>query len=108
MMKVCELSGALLDYWVARAEGGKVKFSEDGSFAIKSGARFEPSARWTHGGPLIEKHRIGFGLYADEGREYYAVTGLNDAGGSARGSTHLIAACRAIIISKFGDEVFDA
>ena len=65
-MKVSELSGALLDYWVARAEG-KVLSSEwdtsrtDGVL-IGTGEgdleRFAPSTDWAHGGPIIEREQI--------------------------------------------------
>jgi len=62
--------------------------------------RYNPWEDWASGGDLIEKYRVGFGLYSDS---FFAVTGLNDLSGDADGSTHLIAACRAIVAARLGD-----
>lgn len=64
--------------------------------------RFNPWEDWALGGKLIEKYRVGFGLYSDY---FFAVTGLDDLPGDADGSTHLVAACRAIAAAKLGDAV---
>ena len=64
--------------------------------------RYNPQESWALGGQLIEKYRVGFGLYSDS---FFAVTGLDDASGGADGSTHLLAACRAITAAKLGDTV---
>lgn len=115
-MKTAELSGVLLDYWVARAEGGKVKFSDDGSFAIKSGGRFEPSTRWAHGGPVIERECIHLEKFpgGDEYPEWLAFEQSDgwgeppeDSPRRQYGDTALIAAMRAYVASKFGAEVPD-
>jgi hypothetical protein len=135
-MKVRELQGAPLDYWVARADESwkwahnlfptmtlDPTFARVELYTYDNGGQeclliprnpmrqdtqvFAPSTEWEHGGPLLHNYRIGFGLYAVEGREYFAVIGTNDAIGSAEGPTHLTAACRAIVASKFGEEVPD-
>lgn len=126
-MKVSELSGALLDYWVARAEGYTNKFSEyDGT---------PYSTNWAYGGPLIERDQIflqppsevhynggpnhGWRRYdhwratvsartrtlppANETQKALNVRPV----GRGAGETALIAAMRAKVASHYGDEVPD-
>lgn len=65
-MKVAELSGALLDLWVAKAEGLTVRLSGDETVAIVSQMYdshvdhfgYAPSSRWSEGGPIIERDQI--------------------------------------------------
>jgi hypothetical protein len=68
-MKVTELSGALLDYWVAKAEGLTVRLSAASDTAILSRSSggplprvnfesYAPSSRWNEGGPIIERDQI--------------------------------------------------
>ena len=64
--------------------------------------RYNPQESWMLGGQLIEKYRVGFGLYSDS---FFAVTGLDEVTGDADGLTHLIAACRAITAAKPGNTV---
>ena len=61
---------------------------------------FTPSTDWAQGGRLIEKYKMGFGIYENS---LLAVTGHNDFAGSEHGATHLIAACRAIVSAHLGD-----
>ncbi|MBF8733611.1 DUF2591 family protein [Pseudomonas guariconensis] len=70
--------------------------------ALKWERLYNPHEDWALGGPLIGKYRVGFGLYSDY---VFAVTGLDDLPGDANGSTHLVAACRAIVAAKLGDTV---
>lgn len=113
-VKTAELTGAALDWAVAMAEDwntllmpmGRTEYSV-GATAVDvdgnvTGFACRYSTDWSQGGPLIEKHRVGFGIYADH---YFAVTGLNDSSGSCNGPTHLIAACRAIVASVLGKTV---
>ncbi|MGO4151403.1 phage protein NinX family protein [Cupriavidus sp. YAF13] len=119
-MTVSELEGAKLDLWVARAEGkchtqnpgewGMAGINELGRLSIAKvswdcARYFEPSKNWAHAGPIIERERpelipcwpVG-GWYARsrhrpcDGDQYY-------------GETALIAAMRAYVASKYGDEV---
>jgi hypothetical protein len=103
-MKVAELEGALLDHWVARAQG--VEGIVD--------MMFMPSTNWEHGGPIIERERIEL-LPGDEWEAFInphpdahwnAVLGMPT--GVAlywKGGTPLVAAMRAYVASKFGKEM---
>ncbi|WP_188130771.1 phage protein NinX family protein [Paraburkholderia panacisoli] len=61
-MKVSELSGPLLDFWVARAEGYKsvddVPSTLTGEWSDGSGTKndWAPSTDWAQGGPIIAKN----------------------------------------------------
>lgn len=64
---------------------------------------FCPSIEWSHGGPLIKEYAIGFvGHDADNWLAFFAP---EDKAHEGIGSTHLIAACRAIVAAKLGDSV---
>ena len=118
-MKVSELSGALLDYWVAKAEGiptawisrkeGEEPVCILGPVAMD---RFEwsPSTSWAQGGPIIEREGIDITVAME------SVTGEKtilfwsadrDDWDGACGETPLTAAMRAYVQSKFGAEVTD-
>lgn len=101
-MKVSELTGAMLDYWVARAEG----FTE--SFAQHRPHWVPYSWKWEYGGPIIEREKISV--------NHQKTAHGQDAGWTAKataywlpgdGPTPLIAAMRAFVASKFGEEVAD-
>lgn len=112
-MKVSELSGEALDYWVARAEGiehpralremapGFVMVpyeSEDDQGPITHYRAFEPSSNWSDGGPIIDRHRISI---VERGDRWFADT----RGASETGGSPLEAAMRAFVAREFGDEV---
>lgn len=114
-MKVAELEGAKLDYWVARASGIPIinktvmRDGEVREWGINSGhgepAWFSPSTDWTEGGPIIEHERIdldawkaGIGWNAST---YYTAENYAEM----PGPTLLVAAMRCFVASKFGDEV---
>lgn len=113
-VKTVDLVGEQLAWAVGKAEGLDVKLEPPiyGNpwrvFARYTGevtardVRYDPHENWALGGPLIHKHRIGFGLYPNA---YFACTGLNDDAGEASGPTHLIAAGRAIVTAKLGEAV---
>ena len=119
-VKTAELLGAALDWAVLFAGYGDgpdwrlidgaiyivslrdIRVGMDGIDQAEYIDSFQPSTRWQDGGPLIEKFKIGFGVYSDA---YFAVVGLNEISGAENGPTHLIAACRAIVASKLGDKV---
>lgn len=99
-MRVAELEGALLDYWVAKAEGLIVDGIRHGGVVIGTTPDryvYHPSTNWAHGGPIIERNlpAIGWNGY-----------GLSFKP-SINGSTPLIAAMRSYVASKYGDEVPD-
>lgn len=123
-MKTSELTGALLDYWVARAEGFQILKSSPGGRAgllvwdggcllpvtNESHCRF--STDWAIGGPIIEREQMH--LFPPEPADQYADPrwlahiGRPEAAWQGKGPTLLIAAMRAYVVSKFGDEVPEA
>jgi hypothetical protein len=113
-MKVSELTGALLDYWVARIErqtGVEVYIRTDGAVPrcmMRLGAEkwFCPSINWAQGGPIIEREQIGTQRRTGEWRASF--TPLSGSVLMVAGPTLLIAAMRSYVASKFGDEVPDS
>jgi len=137
-MKTAELTGALLNYWVALAgeewkhfdtsdtmtldpslKGVRLVTYGDGSQSAmlqpnnpmrQNPRHFNPSTDWAHGGPIIERERIAVVHYSDRwgahiwpGSETWIDTDVYEADGE--GATPLIAAMRAYVASKFGNEV---
>lgn len=123
-MKVSELSGALLDYWVCRADGLNVIVAmrencddtEQSCLEVNSrGVRIlrrSPSTSWAEGGPIIERERIDLAAppnmdAPDEHIDWAA--SIDDPKVTYTlqyfGEKPLIAAMRAYVASKFGDEV---
>ncbi len=100
-MKTSELTGAALDWAVAKCEG------EDYSPVTTYsgiGQEFPPtnySTNWAQGGPIIERKRINVSIYAS-----LNWMGAMNAGKNIEfGPTPLIAAMRCYVASKLGDEV---
>jgi hypothetical protein len=96
-MKTSELTGAQLDYWVAKAEGKTPTVDDQ--------MRFMPASDWSQGGPIIERERIGLAF----GKAEWFAEGNDPPTDYKRrvykASTPLVAAMRAYVASKFGDEV---
>lgn len=122
-MKVSELTDALLDKWVAKAEGRCAhERTEEWSISTRvhrlqpsSGVtcldcrkqigdkpRYSPSTSWSQGGPIIEREGIGLVPKAN-GEQWSAGIDQFITGGD----TALIAAMRCYVASKFGEEVPD-
>jgi hypothetical protein len=114
-MKVSDLSRAMLDYWVARAEGA------DHESAMRDAANYRPTENWAQGGPIIERERIATwhgiefigssaqvwaanapGMDGYEGKDSYI-----DVSSGETGPTLLIAAMRAYVVAKFGETLPD-
>ena len=122
-IKVSELEGAQLDYWVAIANGlepcDKWKPTYGGWLAgecwiheimligsahkcFNTNKPFEYSSIWNYGGPIIEREQIGIQsqphfldwLASDKNLDHIV-----------KGKTALIAAMRCYVASKFGDEI---
>jgi len=126
-MKVSELTGPELDYWVAKAnshEGGVLKggfyfYTWDDWLLFNKGSKpYRPSEDWSQGGPLIEKyvHRIIKWDYPPEIEYDYSEfweVGINYNAENDRcefvqtGHTLLTAVCRCIVASVYGEEVPD-
>ncbi len=112
MQLVSELTGAELDYWVARAAGlsnaklRRVGPTENGGFVFVEHVQadgntlYSPSRDWKHGGPIIERERIQLWDCGD-----WMAKVNKTAGNSGAGPTPLIAAMRAYVASKYGETV---
>ena len=108
MVKTSELTGAALDWAVAKALGLEVYF-DDGVVCLK-GQPFDnnshywlPTQNWAQGGPIIERERLIVGPCLVKGRSWFAEYGDEHAKGL--GPTPLVAAMRCYCCSKLGDEV---
>ena len=116
-MKVSELAGAQLDYWVARANGSRAVDLKIGPsprnpeqiVCIENDPSgfawivFAPSTDWSQGGPLMEKYRIDTEKMSKAWLAFFS--NKSEAPVVAEGSTPLQAICRAVVRAKFGDEV---
>jgi hypothetical protein len=126
-LKTAELTGAMLDYWVAKAEGhaeveltghsagGNVKrqFCEvvlPGEDGQEYWTEYDPSKDWARGGPIIEREKISV-IQERYGNDEWEAGRVRETGehhyteNAMFGPTPLIAAMRAFVASKFGDEV---
>lgn len=116
-VKTPDLSGAALDWAVAKAEGVSVDirgqvhpigspFRGSKYLAIGDmGLGFNPSADWRQGGPLIEKYKLDIGApLENKNGPWNAATEWGHPLGY-KGCTPLIAACRAIVASVLGEAV---
>ncbi|MPW19159.1 DUF2591 domain-containing protein [Paraburkholderia sp. CNPSo 3157] len=118
-MRVSDLEGALLDYWVARADNLPKPRVDDGFCWIEEPACdgdpegaleavFAPSTDWAQCGPIIERARIH--LVPAAAGEHATWTGFVPAGTGTieqTGATPLTAAMRAFVARHFGDTVAD-
>lgn len=116
-MRVSELTGAVLDCWVARglardADGayaetlGRASIVGDVCVLPPKFRAFRPSTDWSAGGPVIEDRRISVNGLVDRWEahveshiEAHAVQGRKQSGNTA-----LQAAMRAYVASRFGEE----
>ena len=99
-MKTSELTGAALDWAVAKCEG--INYVKDdvrfrGAYARKY------STDWAQGGPIIEREKISVWARDDEWAAESFVP--NQQGLECVGPTPLIAAMRCYVVSKLGDEI---
>jgi len=101
-MKTAELTGAALDWAVAKCEGLTQYYEPDEQCAFDDeGAAYEPSANWAQGGPIIEQE--GICLVLNQHRTWDAHK--DNVNFFETGTTPLIAAMRCYVASKLGDEV---
>lgn len=106
-MKTAELEGAALDYYVAKAEGLDIEAVRNGSVIVGRTPNryvYSPSVNWEYAGPIIERERICIGYSEVHG---WGADFQDDVPYRWHGKTPLIAAMRAFVASKFGDEVPD-
>lgn len=120
-MRTSELTGAALDWAVAKAEGagaalvstrsrGEVLLLSDPTEDCDAGEHYAPSTNWAQGGPIIEREMREFGFDLWSGAHVpdgqFAATYCRGAPDSyVYGPTPLIAAMRCFVASRLGDEV---
>jgi hypothetical protein len=116
--KVSELEGALLDLAVAKIEkarGASIILGFGSAPCIEGGGgmpgsnvtTWKPSSLWEHGGPIIEREPWALPrLNTNPGALHLGKFAASTPGGfDYYGATPLIAAMRAYVASKLGDEV---
>ena len=108
-MKTSELIDQALDWAVAKCES--LCLGED-LFGLKPiiaapvfTQRFKPSTDWAQGGPIIERERIELRCWDFHSKPWRAEIAGSDSELAEYGPTPLIAAMRAYVASKLGDEV---
>lgn len=133
-IKTSELTGAALDWAVAKCEGhlelqpylGKMIprvvidpefWAEDGKPMVRLNPcpqtyynpEYAPSKDWSQGGPIIERERIGVTPFTvqvgDDAGNREWFANHESQGDFFDGPTPLIAAMRCYVASKLGDEV---
>lgn len=116
-MKTSELTGAALDWAVAKCEGHTGLWIEDDLHGNHISRPYTPSTDWSQAGPIIEREELSVEpQYTAGGLECWVAYGHNlrydDHGNYIQGSdnrqyapTPLIAAMRCYVASKLGDEV---
>lgn len=109
-MKTSELTGAALDWAVAKLEGLEVRLLNGGTkMVLSNGDWWYPSESWAQGGPIIERESMHVDCLrrADHYRcaiweAWPYATGTKHI---QQGPTPLIAAMRCYVASKLGDEI---
>jgi hypothetical protein len=106
-MKVSELTGAALDWAVAKCiyEPDDVVICEGRVFAYDDATNgFNPSTDWAQGGPIIE--REGISVATDDVEPWCGFIEDDETNTLFfSGPTPLIAAMRCYVASKMGDEI---
>ena len=115
-MKTSELTGAALDWAVAKCEGkaqghpplGERRDLAEGITPYGVKAAMHYSTNWAQGGPIIEREGLTIGKVTNSPNEWSAES-FQDDGVRVKylryGPTPLIAAMRCYVASKLGDEV---
>lgn len=100
-IKTSELKGRLLDWAVANAAGYQKYIFQNGF------VRFAPSTRWDHGGPIIDREKIG--VYPSQSvsgawaaRPNYVT---HPKAPHVYGPNPLVAAMRCYVAANIGDTV---
>jgi len=116
-MKTSELTGAALDWAVAKCEGGTGLWYDsvatywitiDGKDrALSKGwaQSYQPSTDWGDGGPIIEREKIGVNPEYLPCSGWVSDTKTISEKTHQHGPTPLVAAMRCYVASVLGDEV---
>lgn len=109
-MKTSELTGAALDWavakcqdWATKVNYGLIEFQ--GDLTHYAGAYCNPSGDWAQGGPIIERECIQIGCIHTTGWTPNSWDARHPQRVFAKGPTPLIAAMRCYVASKLGDEI---
>jgi hypothetical protein len=107
-MKTNELTGAALDWAVAKCEGrgfvfGETDYTDGHTYQRGTAQATGPhySTDWSQGGPIIDRERITIRFWEGESD----VDAYKWDTPSSTGPTPLIAAMRCYVASKLGDDV---
>ena len=117
-----ELTGAALDWAVAKCEGATDLEFDGVTWGFKLGGKlrvlargwaesmtFLPSSNWAQGGPIIEREKIGVTFHDErddwEVPNWGAWPTQTDDRQEIMGETPLIAAMRCYVASRLSDEV---
>ena len=119
-MKTSELIGPTLDWAVMKLEGRVLVQTLGGGLLVNGRHEdgrelpedwqmtfmWHPSTDWEQGGPIIEREEID--VYCHESPKSgcgWWVAEITGTGVKARGNSYLVAAMRAFVASKLGDEI---
>lgn len=106
--EVMHMSGSVLDAVVLLIQEQE---GEGADAIVRVSGRYEPSVLWEEGGPIIERECIAVEPAEGGGWMAAAILGWDHETGVAcadtwlPGETPLLAAMRAFVWSRFGDEV---
>jgi hypothetical protein len=114
-IKTEDLTGAALDWAVAKCMGyveqgvyGPPEFRDSEVYLCYCGAVlnscYSPTTDWAQGGPIIERERISIRQWTNVPL-VHAYMPQDDAPWVSDGTSPLIAAMRAYVSSRLGDEV---
>jgi hypothetical protein len=115
-IKTSELTGAALDWAVAKCEARNVE-TKNGLVNWPYLTGYSPSTDWSHGGSIIERKKLAISPLIDHTWAAYAAEGTRVASAGQNetevfswgfrhtGPTPLIAAMRCFVASKLGDTV---
>ena len=100
-IKTSELTGAALDWAVAKCEGRRIE-SPNSDVYWPELCSFSPRQNWAQAGEIIE--REGIRLHRSVSNSWWAGAEATPST-PVSGETPLIAAMRCLVTSKLGDEV---
>ena len=115
-MKTSELTGAALDWAVAKCEGHEIDSLLGGAVwywlkcsltgALEVVDVFHPSTNWAQGGPIIEREKLD--AFWNPQVDWWSVAGWDERGKREvviRDPSYLCAAMRCYVACKLGDTV---
>lgn len=100
-MKTAELTGAALDWAVAKCEG--ITEGKDKAWYYDRRDAYTYSTDWAQAGPIIERERIEISAHEPEDIQWIARDYWKEV--QMVGPTPLVAACRCYVAVELGDEI---